>query len=44
MAEWNGTKVSMFVDGKPRQIEEYYDWKTRHSIDPKLFEAPHSAP
>ncbi|MEP6589931.1 MAG: hypothetical protein ABJC19_02005 [Gemmatimonadota bacterium] len=41
---WLATKVSMFIDGKPRQIEEYYDWKTRHPIDPTVFEAAVSAP
>lgn len=37
---WLATKVSMFIAGKPRQMEEYYDWKTGHPIDPSVFEAP----
>lgn len=37
---WLATKVSMFIAGKPRQLEEYYDWKVGHKIDPSVFVAP----
>lgn len=34
---WLATKVSMFINGKPRQIEEYHDWKGGVKLDPALF-------
>jgi hypothetical protein len=35
---WLATKVTMLVNGTPRQTEEYYDWKTNVTLDPKLFD------
>jgi hypothetical protein len=35
---WLATKVSMFSNKKPRQLEEYFDWKTRMPVDRKLFD------
>lgn len=35
---WLATKVVMLVNGTPRQTEEYYDWKTNVTLDPKLFD------
>lgn len=37
---WLATRVVMSIAGKLRQMEEYYDWTTRHALDPKVFEAP----
>jgi hypothetical protein len=34
----------LFSGGKPRQLEEYFNWKTRISIDPAVFEAPAKTP
>jgi hypothetical protein len=35
---WLATKVVMYSGGAPRQTEEYYDWKTKGKLDPKLFD------
>ena len=35
---WLATKGVMFVGGVARQTEEYHDWKTKASLDPKLFD------
>ncbi len=35
---WLATKVVMLVGGVARQTEEYHDWKTKVSLDPKLFD------
>jgi hypothetical protein len=35
---WLATVVSMFSGGKPRQVEEYHDWKAGAKIDPALFD------
>ena len=37
---WLATHISMFSSGKPRQLEDYYDWKSGIPIDPAVFEAP----
>jgi hypothetical protein len=37
---WLATSISMFTAGKPRQLEDYYGWKSGISIDPAVFEAP----
>jgi len=37
---WLATHISMFSGGKPRQLEDYYDWKRGIAIDPAVFEAP----
>ncbi|MES2305224.1 MAG: hypothetical protein V4558_06940 [Gemmatimonadota bacterium] len=37
---WLATRVQMFMNGKPVQMEEYSDWKTGHRIDARVFEAP----
>jgi len=36
---WLGTKVEMFSDGKPRQFEEYSEWKANVELAPGLFDA-----
>ncbi len=47
---WLASKVSMFIGGAPRQIEEYRDWKANIDLAPGLFvpatwsTAPHWAP
>jgi opacity protein-like surface antigen len=47
---WLASKVSMFIGGAPRQIEEYRDWKANMDLAPGLFDpatwstAPHWAP
>jgi hypothetical protein len=46
---WLATKVSMYANGQPSQIEEYSNWKVDQPISPKLFDlnawatAPHWA-
>jgi len=46
---WLATKIEMFSDGKPRQFEEYSDWKANVDLSPALFDvaswttAPHWA-
>jgi hypothetical protein len=46
---WLATKISMAVNGKTIQTEEYYDWKTNVDLSPALFDvktwttAPHWA-
>jgi hypothetical protein len=35
---WLATKVSMFVNGQPVQVEEYHDWKTDVTLDRGLFD------
>src|SRR5207237_3785953 len=46
---WLGTKVEMFSDGKPRQFEEYSEWKANAELSASLFDpsswttAPHWA-
>ncbi len=35
---WLATEVSMFSGGKPRQVEQYHDWKAGAKIDPGLFD------
>ncbi|MEO5800804.1 MAG: hypothetical protein ABIZ70_01600 [Gemmatimonadales bacterium] len=37
---WLATRIQMFMNGKPVQMEEYSDWKTGHSINATVFEAP----
>ena len=34
---WLATKVTMLVGGKPRQIEDYADWKTDIALPASLF-------
>ena len=47
---WLASKVSMFIGGAPRQIEEYSDWRADLDLSPGLFDpatwstAPHWAP
>ncbi|HEY4215492.1 MAG TPA: hypothetical protein VGM67_00055 [Gemmatimonadaceae bacterium] len=47
---WLASKVSMFIGGAPRQIEEYADWRADLDLAPGLFDpatwstAPHWAP
>jgi hypothetical protein len=46
---WLATKIEMFSAGKPRQFEEYSDWKANVALPPALFDlstwmtAPHWA-
>ncbi len=46
---WLATKVEMYAAGKPRQFEEYSDWKADVALSPQLFDpatwttAPHWA-
>jgi hypothetical protein len=46
---WLATKITMAVNGKVIQTEEYYDWKTNVDLPPALFDvktwstAPHWA-
>jgi hypothetical protein len=46
---WLATKIEMFSDGKPRQFEEYSEWKANVDVSPGLFDpsswttAPHWA-
>lgn len=35
---WLATKVAMMVGGKPRQTEEYSDWKANVDLPPGLFD------
>ena len=35
---WLATKIAMFQGGKPRQTEEYSDWKVSVELDPRLFD------
>ena len=37
---WLATHIGMFSGGLPRQLEDYYDWKSGIAIDPVVFEAP----
>lgn len=34
---WLATKVTMLMNGKPRQIEDYADWKAGMELSPALF-------
>jgi len=46
---WLATKIEMYSSGKPRQFEEYSDWKANVDLSPALFDpatwtsAPHWA-
>ncbi|MGE5101933.1 MAG: hypothetical protein ACM3SX_18265 [Deltaproteobacteria bacterium] len=46
---WLATKIEMYSNGKPRQFEEYSDWKANVDLSPALFDvaswttAPHWA-
>ena len=35
---WLATKVAMMVGGKPRQTEEYSDWKANVDLPAGLFD------
>ena len=37
---WLATHIGMFSGGLPRQLEDYYDWKSGIVIDPAVFEPP----
>jgi hypothetical protein len=47
---WLATKVSMYSNGVPMQVEEYSNWKIDQPLSPQLFDpatwttAPHWAP
>ena len=38
---WLATKIEMYVAGKPRQFEEYSDWRAGMDLPATLFDAQH---